>query len=227
LIAVGTLRFFRSIIAIDSSFQFRAPAAREHAAPTSISAPSAGLAQRCYAALLACDPCSICLALFWVGSFCGLPGATSIRRGFSPSGTSRHRDPVLVFARLLDVVGRPVGHRLDVGRLVEHVEQPVEADRRAVQRGRTIDEKALYEALLSKRIAGAVIDTWYRYPESGRTDGYPSTLPFHELPNVVMTPHMSGWTLGTIRRRQKAIAENIKRLVRGEPCANVVRPRQG
>ena len=96
-----------------------------------------------------------------------------------------------------------------------------------VGRGRTIDEKALYEALRSKRIAGAVIDTWYRYPESGRTDGSPSTLPFHELPNVVMTPHMSGWTLGTIRRRQKTIAENIKRLVRGEPCANVVRPRQG
>ena len=95
-----------------------------------------------------------------------------------------------------------------------------------VGRGRTVNEKALYEALRSKRIAGAVIDTWYRYPESGQTDVPPSSLPFHELPNVVMTPHMSGWTWGTIRRRQKTIADNIMRLVRGEPCVNVVRPVQ-
>jgi phosphoglycerate dehydrogenase-like enzyme len=93
-----------------------------------------------------------------------------------------------------------------------------------VGRGRTIDEKALYEALRSNRIGGAVIDTWYRYPGTGRVDGPPSTLPFHELANVVMTPHMSGWTLGTIRRRQRTIADNVMHLVRGEPFVNLVRP---
>ena len=35
-----------------------------------------------------------------------------------------------------------------------------------VGRGATVDEAALYEALRSRRIAGAVIDTWYRYPTS-------------------------------------------------------------
>jgi phosphoglycerate dehydrogenase-like enzyme len=38
-----------------------------------------------------------------------------------------------------------------------------------------------------------------------------------------MTPHMSGWTQGTISRRQKTIADNIKRVARGEVPINQVR----
>jgi len=96
-----------------------------------------------------------------------------------------------------------------------------------VGRGATIDEQALYDALASRQIAGAVIDTWYRYPAPGAGNFLPSTLPFHELPNLVMTPHMSGWTAGTIRRRQKTMAENIIRRAAGTECENVVRPGQG
>lgn len=92
-----------------------------------------------------------------------------------------------------------------------------------VGRGATVDEAALYEALRSWRIAGAIIDTWYRYPTSSERDVAPSAFPFHELTNVVMTPHMSGWTRGTISRRQRTIADNIGRCARGEPCTNVVR----
>jgi phosphoglycerate dehydrogenase-like enzyme len=51
----------------------------------------------------------------------------------------------------------------------------------------------------------------------------PSRLPFHELPNVLMTPHMSGWTDGTIRRRKTVIAENVIRLQEGRPLLHVVR----
>jgi phosphoglycerate dehydrogenase-like enzyme len=51
----------------------------------------------------------------------------------------------------------------------------------------------------------------------------PSKLPFHTLRNIVMTPHMSGWTDGTIRRRQQLIADNILRRMRGVACVNVVR----
>jgi len=93
-----------------------------------------------------------------------------------------------------------------------------------VGRGPTIDERALYDALKNHRIAGAIIDTWYRYPSPDQPNVLPSILPFHELPNVVMTPHMSGWTSGTIRRRQKTIADNIKRRAEGKTCVNVVRP---
>jgi phosphoglycerate dehydrogenase-like enzyme len=93
-----------------------------------------------------------------------------------------------------------------------------------VGRGATVDETALYEALCDRRIAGAVIDTWYRYPSPGDANPLPSRLPFHELPNVIMTPHMSAWTTGTIRRRQRVMAENIRRVIAGEFCLNVVRP---
>ncbi len=91
-----------------------------------------------------------------------------------------------------------------------------------VGRGPVIDEKALFEALSARRIGGAVIDTWYRYPTPEKPVVAPGDLPFETLPNVVMTPHMSGWTDGTVRRRQATIAENVARLVRGEALVNVV-----
>jgi phosphoglycerate dehydrogenase-like enzyme len=92
-----------------------------------------------------------------------------------------------------------------------------------VGRGPTIDEAALYAALKDNRIGGAVIDTWYRYPGPADANPLPASLPFHELPNIVMTPHMSGWTSGTISRRQKTIADNIERCFSGQPLVNLVR----
>ncbi len=92
-----------------------------------------------------------------------------------------------------------------------------------VARGPVVDEQALFDALRDNRIGGAVIDTWYQYPTPARADCLPSALPFHDLPTIVMTPHMSGWTDGTIRRRQQVIADNIRRRMQGETCINVVR----
>jgi phosphoglycerate dehydrogenase-like enzyme len=91
-----------------------------------------------------------------------------------------------------------------------------------VGRGPVIDETALFDALSQKRIGGAIIDTWYTYPTPEKPETLPSSLPFHMLTNVVLTPHMSGWTDGTVRRRQATMADNISRLVRSEPLENVV-----
>ncbi|NJM25609.1 MAG: hypothetical protein HC859_09065 [Bacteroidia bacterium] len=44
------------------------------------------------------------------------------------------------------------------------------------------------------------------------------------LDNVVMTPHMSGWTSGTVLRRQQTMADNITRLATGRPLINVLKP---
>ena len=93
-----------------------------------------------------------------------------------------------------------------------------------VARGALIDEKALYEACRDRRIGGAAIDTWYRYPAQGETRGEPSSLPFRDLDNVIMTPHGSGWTEGLRPRRCRLIAQNMDRLARGESLLNVVRP---
>jgi len=92
-----------------------------------------------------------------------------------------------------------------------------------VGRGPVIDEAALYDALKTRRIAGALIDTWYVYPGRDDLAPLPSRFPFHELDNVVMTPHMSAWTWGTIRRRQETMVTNITRLGAGLPLVNVVR----
>ena len=92
-----------------------------------------------------------------------------------------------------------------------------------VGRGAVVDEAALFEALQSGRLASAIIDTWYQYPDATRTECAPSRLDFESLPNVLMTPHMSGWTEGTVRRRQQTLADNIGRLARGEALVSVVR----
>jgi phosphoglycerate dehydrogenase-like enzyme len=91
-----------------------------------------------------------------------------------------------------------------------------------VARGPVVDETALYDALKDKRIGGAVIDTWYQYPTASQPVIAPAALPFGALGNIVMTPHMSGWTHGTIARRQAAMADNIRRRMRGDPCENVL-----
>jgi phosphoglycerate dehydrogenase-like enzyme len=89
-----------------------------------------------------------------------------------------------------------------------------------VARGPIVDERALFDALSKKIIAGAIIDTWYRYPTPAEPSPFPATQPFHTLGNCTLTPHMSGWTRGTIRRRQETMADNIKRLIEGSPLVN-------
>ena len=49
-----------------------------------------------------------------------------------------------------------------------------------VGRGPTVDETALFDALRTNRIAGAVIDTWYTYPSAASPEVHPSSLPFHD-----------------------------------------------
>ena len=91
-----------------------------------------------------------------------------------------------------------------------------------VARGRLIDEEALYNACRDHAIGGAIIDTWYRYPNPKTAHGAPSRFPFHELNNVVMTPHASAWTEELMPRRNRFIASNLDRLSRNEPLLNVV-----
>ncbi len=92
-----------------------------------------------------------------------------------------------------------------------------------VARGAIIDEPSLYDALKSKRIAGALIDTWYQYPLQGEDYQAPASLPFHQLDNIIMTPHASAWTHNLTSRRCQGIADNLNRLARGEPLINIVR----
>lgn len=62
-----------------------------------------------------------------------------------------------------------------------------------VSRGELIDEKALYEALVEGNLAGAGMDVWFQYPKQRNEIQLPSKFPFHELENVVMSPHVGGF----------------------------------
>lgn len=90
-----------------------------------------------------------------------------------------------------------------------------------VGRGPLVDEKALYNALSNRDIAGAAIDVWYEYPNADGV-GTPSELPFADLDNVIMTPHSSGITRQTFIGRVDDITANIARLHRGESLTNII-----
>ena len=84
-----------------------------------------------------------------------------------------------------------------------------------VARGALVDEAALEEALVEGRIGGAGLDAFGREPPD-------VTSPIFSLPNVIATPHTSGTTDGTSRRRAQASAENVDRIAAGlEPLYRV------
>jgi phosphoglycerate dehydrogenase-like enzyme len=93
-----------------------------------------------------------------------------------------------------------------------------------VARGPVVAEQDLFEALTGGIIAGAVIDVWWRYPDASEPRRRGSRFPFHELSNVLMTPHSSGWTEQMMDRRWDMIVANLRALWRGEPLRHVVRP---
>ena len=91
-----------------------------------------------------------------------------------------------------------------------------------ISRGAVIDEDALYAALRDGAIGGAALDVWWQMPSAVEPRRRGSRYPFHELPNVIVTPHNSGWTQGMVRRRWDEVADNIGRCVRGESLINIV-----
>jgi phosphoglycerate dehydrogenase-like enzyme len=90
-----------------------------------------------------------------------------------------------------------------------------------VARAEITDQFALYRALAEGTIAAAAIDVWYRYP-TDTTATLPASAPFHELSNVLMTPHISGWTNGMLAARARLIAENVRRIAEGEALLSLV-----
>lgn len=89
-----------------------------------------------------------------------------------------------------------------------------------IARGRHIVEDDLYEHLKAHPRFRAALDVWWTYPEGGR--GRPFHRPFHELPNVIMTPHIANAIPVQRRKAMEAAVENVLRFVRGEVPRNVV-----
>jgi phosphoglycerate dehydrogenase-like enzyme len=91
-----------------------------------------------------------------------------------------------------------------------------------VARASIVDEDALYAALKDGHLGGAALDVWWQYPTAAEPERRPSRRPFHELPNVLITPHCSSATEASADRRWSVVAGNLDRFSRGEPLENVV-----
>ncbi|PWK14334.1 2-hydroxyacid dehydrogenase [Tumebacillus permanentifrigoris] len=81
-------------------------------------------------------------------------------------------------------------------------------------RGAIVEEAALVEALRTGQLAGAGLDVFEKEPEV-----HPGLL---ELPNVVLAPHLGSSTVETRDRMAVLAAENIVRVLRGEPPHSLV-----
>lgn len=92
-----------------------------------------------------------------------------------------------------------------------------------ISRAQIVDEQALYDALKEKRIHGAGIDVWWRYPRRWReTVSPPADVPFHELDNIVITPHRAAYSAHIERELFLFAAKNILDFIRGETPLNIV-----
>ncbi|HEY4834373.1 MAG TPA: hydroxyacid dehydrogenase [Bradyrhizobium sp.] len=77
-------------------------------------------------------------------------------------------------------------------------------------RGGIVDERALYDALVSGKLAGAGLDVFEQEPP-------PSGHSLFELPNVIMAPHVAGVTREAVDRMSEQTARNILSALDGEP----------
>jgi len=89
-----------------------------------------------------------------------------------------------------------------------------------ISRGEVIDESALIEALRAGTIGGAALDVFAQEP-------LPALSPLWHLPNVILSPHVSGFTPRYDERAMALFAENLRRYVNGEDLLNVVDIRRG
>ena len=85
----------------------------------------------------------------------------------------------------------------------------------ALSRGKLYDEMALIRALKEGPLAGAGLDVFPIEP-------VPDDHAIYNLPNVVMTPHTSGWGQERQGRLIDLYVENIRRYSIGEPLLNMV-----
>ena len=89
-----------------------------------------------------------------------------------------------------------------------------------VGRGALVAEADLVEALRAGRIAGAALDVFEDEP-------LPESSPLWDMPDVVVSPHMSGDVLGWRDELVRMFAANFDRYLSGRPLRNVVDKRLG
>jgi D-3-phosphoglycerate dehydrogenase len=81
-------------------------------------------------------------------------------------------------------------------------------------RGGLIDEKALYDAIKEKKVAGAALDVFEQEP--------PLDSPLLKLDSVIVTPHLGASTEEAQINVACEVADQVVRALRGEPVPSAV-----
>jgi phosphoglycerate dehydrogenase-like enzyme len=89
-----------------------------------------------------------------------------------------------------------------------------------IGRGKLIDDEAVASALRSGQLGGAALDVFTREPLDPAS-------PYWDLPNVIITPHMSGAMEDYWTPLVALFAENLRRFEKGQALLNVVDKRAG
>ncbi|KUN83121.1 hydroxyacid dehydrogenase [Streptomyces bungoensis] len=89
-----------------------------------------------------------------------------------------------------------------------------------VGRGQLVDEEALAGALAGRWIAGAALDVFAAEP-------LPAGSPLWDLPGLIVSPHMSGDTVGWRDELGAQFVELYERWAAGRPLVNVVDKQRG
>jgi len=89
-----------------------------------------------------------------------------------------------------------------------------------VSRGDLIDENALAQAVRAGKVGGAVLDVFSSEP-------LPAESPLWSLPEVIITPHISGASTHLVDDVVDLFVENLKRYQENQPLYNVVNTGSG
>lgn len=152
-----------------------------------------------------------------------------------------HRDTGFIFPDIGDPEGILPDHYYPVGQLHAMLAEcdivvasvPLTAETRAmfnaeafkamkpeaffinIARGDVVDEDALVQALGEKWIAGAALDVFHQEP-------LPEDSPLWELPNVILSPHITGVFAEYNQTAAQIFMENLQRYLNGESLYNLV-----
>ncbi len=89
-----------------------------------------------------------------------------------------------------------------------------------LSRGGIVDEGALVAMLHTGRLAGAAMDVATQEPP-------PPESPLWDAPNLLITPHCSGYSRQTSEAILRVFTDNLARFLAGEPLVNIVDKRTG
>lgn len=78
-----------------------------------------------------------------------------------------------------------------------------------IARGAVVDQEALIEILVSKKIAGAALDVFTTQP-------LPESSILYELEHVLLSPHMAGITDDSLLAVGASVARQVKQLLKGQ-----------